>query len=118
MIPLCTSALAIGLHLGTYHFARGEGLRDLNPGAYAQCDRAAAGAFRNSEGRLSAWAGAHWARVLGPVDLTIGAATGYRRAPVVPLVVPSILLGPLRLTLLPPIKRTVGGIHAGLEVRL
>ena len=109
---LCT-ALAIGLHLGTYHFDASKGYNDFNPGAYVVCDGWTAGAYRNSERKPSLYVGKTFRY---GVDITIGAVTGYKRAPLTPLLVPSYKLeNGARLSLLLPAEKGGGGVHLSWE---
>ena len=109
---LTCTALAIGMHIGTYHFDRSRGYNEVNPGAYVVCDRVTAGVYRNSLRKPSFYAGYTFERLLGPVDLTVGGVTGYPRAKLMPLLVPSVKLGHARLSLLLPIEKGGGGVHA------
>ena len=76
----------IGLHLLSFH--AGPSMETITPGVYAIAPSGATlGYYRNSHRRPSAyagwsWQGRHWA-------LTAGAVTGYERAKVLPLLVPS-----------------------------
>jgi len=110
----CT-ALAIGLHIGTYHFDRDRGYNEVNPGIYAECDHYTAGVYRNSLRKTSAYAGYTFERVLGPIDVTVGGVTGYPRAALMPLAVPSVKVGSARLSLLLPIEKGGGGVHLSWE---
>lgn len=104
---------AVGLHLATWHTE--PGLNDANPGIYLRdASGWTAGAYYNSQRRTSVYFGKTWQA--GPWALTAGGVTGYRAAPVLPLLIPSAKLGPLRLALIPPIKRrAAGGIHLSIE---
>jgi hypothetical protein len=110
----------VGLHIGSHHSA--PGFNDSNPGVYVRWvdehgDGWGAGVLRNSEHGTSLWAGytLNTPR-LGPVSaaLTVGAVTGYRAAPVLPLLTPSVALhsgaNAVRLTYLPRVTRS--GAHA------
>lgn len=111
---LTCTALAIGLHIGTYHFDRSKDYNEFNPGVYALCDGWTAGAYHNSERRVSVYAGRTFD--VGPVDVTLGAVTGYSRAPLVPLVVPSYKIrGGPRVSLLLPLEKGGGGLHLSWE---
>lgn len=109
------AAIAIGMHLGTYHFDRERQYQEFNPGVYVVCDGWTAGAYRNSQNRNSAYIGKTFEHVLGPVDVTIGGVVGYTRAPVVPMLVPSIKIGHARASLLLPVEKGGGGIHVSWE---
>jgi hypothetical protein len=41
MLTLC--CIALGIHVGTYHFERSRGYREINPGLYLRADRWQAG---------------------------------------------------------------------------
>ena len=115
----------IGLHLGTLHSQRG--LCDVNPGAYAVWRSGfTAGAYKNSEcQKVSLYSG--WTcQTTGPVrvGLTAGLITGYRQAPVLPLLVPSLtvdvsLTTAVRATFVPKIeKRGTNALHFSIEFSL
>lgn len=70
------NAWAIGLHLLTAHAT--PGYEAVTPGAYARHESGATfGAYRNSIGRASAYAG--WTFERGQFALTVGAVSGYER---------------------------------------
>lgn len=116
---ICATAIAIGLHLGTYHFDRSKEYNEVNLGIYAMCDGYTAGYYRNSYHRDSFYAGYTWEK--GPFALTAGAVTGYRRGIkvggeyIAPMVMPSVKLGHVRLTVVPPVGRVDGGVHFSVE---
>jgi len=110
----CT-ALAIGIHLATYHFDRDLTYKEFNPGAYVACDGYTVGGYRNSENKNSVYVGYQFTNVLGPIDIFLGAATGYSRASVVPMLIPSVKWKTIRLSVVPPMKDTSGGAHLSLE---
>lgn len=116
---ICATALAIGLHLGTYHFDRDREYNNFNPGVYAMCDGWTAGYYRNSFHRNTVYAGYTVGR--GVFALTVAAATGYRRGVKVggeyvsAMVVPSVKLGAARIGVVPPVGRVDGGVHLSLE---
>lgn len=85
LVLLCLVALADysraveitgGLHLGSQHFPAKE-YSNSNPGAYLRFDSVQVGAYRNSYGRPTVYAG--WVQPVGPVDLMLGVASGYDR---------------------------------------
>lgn len=81
------SACVLGLHLLSAHVS--PGYETVTPGAYVQCPSGlTAGAYRNSLGRPSVYAGHTWHR--GPFALSAIALTGYPLAPIVPALVPSV----------------------------
>jgi len=105
----------IGIDLGTLH-DHPQGLCNLNPGIYWITDSGlTAGLVRNSECRLGAWGG--YTKTAGAFSLTVGAVTGYRSAPVVPLLVPSVKINRFRLSYLPrsPGSQS-GGVHLSIEL--
>jgi hypothetical protein len=113
MITLC--CIALGMHIGTYHFDRGRNYREFNPGAYVRVDRWQAGAYNNSHGKLSVY-GTYAVPLAKRIDLAIGAATGYNGS-IVPVVVLtySFDAGP-RLGLIPSSpKGGSGGVHLAHE---
>lgn len=70
-------AQTVGLHLVSHHFPSESYLHDVNPGVYVRFDNGATlGAYRNSFGRASAYAG--WTLEHGPFALTLGAVSGYQ----------------------------------------
>jgi hypothetical protein len=111
---LCAS-LVLGLHLATYHFDRDRAYNEVNLGGYAQCESWAAGAYRNSERNVSVWGGKQFDQVVGPVDVTVGLVAGYKRAPVLPMLIPSLKAGNARLSLLLPLEKGGGGLHLSTE---
>lgn len=73
--------LRIGAHLATAHFAvqvdrPAQQPRSSTPGLYVIGPHYTAGLVRNSYGRWSAYGG--WVAPIGPLDLTLGAISGYR----------------------------------------
>lgn len=106
-------SLILGVHLATYHFDRSAHYCEANPGIYARAGNIAGGLYRNSECRPSAWLARQWDA--GPFTLSAGAVTGYSRAPLMPLLIPSLKLGPAQLALLPPLDKKGGGLHLSFE---
>lgn len=111
---LCAS-LILGAHLATYHFDRARDYNEVNLGAYARCGQLVAGVYHNSDRGVSVWGGKQFDRVVGPVDVTVGLVAGYKRSPVLPLLVPSVRLGNVRLSLLLPLEKGGGGVHLSTE---
>lgn len=128
--------LTVGAHLASWHSE--PGYNDRNPGLYARTAEGwTAGAYCNSESRsplfptapacrVSAYAGRTWGRAIAPglsADLTAGLITGYERAGVLPMVVPSLRIGTadlaLRLAAIPRIdpKRGSHVVHVMVEGR-
>ena len=83
-----------GVHIASKHSSYSQQWNDNNHGLYARWSNGATvGAFRNSENATSAYVG--WSKdwpVVTRVDagLMLGLVTGYQRAKVLPMVVPSI----------------------------
>jgi len=83
---MSATALVLGVHLLSFHADPHQ--ETITPGVYAIAPSGVTlGFYRNSErGRSTylGWSlqGQHWA-------VTVGAVTGYRRAPVLPIFVPS-----------------------------
>lgn len=69
-------AQVIGAHIASVHLPH-DGQRTITPGLYVRSERWIAGAYSNSVGRLTVYAGA--IVQIGAVDLMLGAATGYAR---------------------------------------
>lgn len=88
-----------GVHALSFH-AHG-GYEAVTPGLYARSpDGWTFGAYRNSQRGSSAYFGHTWER--NGFALTLGAVTGYARADVLPMVVPSYRFkSGIRLSLIP-----------------
>jgi hypothetical protein len=106
-------ACDMGLHVATVH-QQNAGRQNINPGAWAMCDGWTGGAYRNSRNTATAYAG--YTVQLGPVDVTAGVATGYGKP--VPLAVPSVAIGHVRVALFPSYRGRSAGVHLMLEVHL
>lgn len=111
-VATCTAMHAdairtVGVHIGSHH-APARDYQNFNPGAYVRFNSGlTVGGYHNSERRTSLYAGYTLER--GPFAVTLGAITGYRRANVLPLVVPSVAIGRLgpatmRLAVLPKLE--------------
>ncbi len=121
---MSADAIIIGLHLATAHFgAAAAGLESVTPGIYLRTPGGiTAGAYRNSHGLASVYAGMTWTTADGRWSITAGGVTGYPRAKVSPLLVPSMRL-PIggtqwatRLAYLPkPHSDGAQGLHISLE---
>ncbi|MDH5452226.1 MAG: hypothetical protein OEX14_02630 [Paracoccaceae bacterium] len=83
---VCKTLVAIGLHVASWHSA--PGFNGTNPGVYGRWDcNTQAGAFWNSESRVSAYGAYTWEYEkwnLRPF-VSVGAVTGYKVSPVLPL---------------------------------
>jgi len=89
---VCISVHAdtIGLHTFTWHDK--PGFCNVNPGGYYKSNSdLTLGAYRNSECKFSTYAGMTW-ETTGSVrfGITVGAVSGYRLKPILPLVIPSV----------------------------
>ncbi len=122
ILALALSGLAhagtLGLHIGSRHFPA-QDYNNFNPGAYYIHDNGATvGTYYNSERRQSVYAG--WTWDSGPWRLQVGAITGYERAKVLPVVMPSVALGHgFRLVVLPKVERSGSSvIHLMWETKL
>lgn len=114
---LATSANAdtVGIHIASWHSE--QGLNNINPGLYYRTDAGwTAGAYCNSESRsarfpdasrcqVSAYAGRSFE--VGPFTLTAGVITGYAMG-TVPMVLPSLKLGQLRIGFVPKVGPNTG----------
>lgn len=120
------SETRIGAHLGSYHFS-GD-FNNFNPGVYVYHNGWTAGTYYNSERRQSVYAGytAEWQlSEQWSAAVTVGAITGYQRAAVLPMAVPSLrwsipgALGTaVRVSFVPPVgKGSSAVVHASIEWR-
>lgn len=125
-VPLAAAGLAaaqtVGLHLGSVHVPKRD-YNNANPGAYVRFDNGfTLGGYYNSERRPSFYAG--YTHSFDPVDVTVGAITGYERAAVTPLVVPSVRLFEIdrlavRLAFVPKTEKNGSHVlHAMIEWEL
>lgn len=117
----------IGLNIHTLHTDSMP--CDGTVGVYYRSADTGGGLFKNSECRLSAWAG--WTPetntiTLGPVKAKAGAivgvVTGYKSHPVFPLALPSVAVsidGGLwfRATVIPKVKKSSGGVSFSVEMK-
>ena len=102
----------------------------VTPGAYVRLANGATfGAFRNSYGRGSAYAGYTFETADGRFALTVGGVTGYYGAAVQPLVIPSVQFGldalgapgwkaRIALAPKPPRRASSAALHLAVEVAL
>ena len=93
---MIAAPLIVGLHLATAHFGgpAADQMHNANPGAYLQmANGATAGAYLNSYGRPSVYAGWTWTTANGRWSLTAGGVTGYPATTVAPMLVPSMRIG-------------------------
>lgn len=130
IIALCVacgqakSDTRVGLHLGSYHTS--GNWNNFNPGVYVYHNGWTAGTYYNSERSQSAYAGYTFEGALvGPFSygLTVGAITGYARARVLPMVVPSVSFhaterASARLSFIPPFEKNGAAVfHLSVEYR-
>ena len=123
------NSLIIGIHLATGHFGAPANLdlQSVTPGVYLRSESGlTVGAFRNSVGRNSAYAAWTWSTRDEVWSITVGGATGYPKAPVTPLIIPSVRVSlgvdsgwAARISYLPkPNKNGAHGLHLSLERKL
>jgi hypothetical protein len=122
---LCCIA-AVGLHLASHHSL--PGYNNSNPGVYVKTTEGyTAGTYYNSERRQTFYLGRTFEAQLVPwlsAGVTVGAITGYRPSPVLPMAIPSVrvpLAGDVsaRVAYVPPIeKKGVSTVHFALEFAL
>ena len=132
VVALCLSAAVahadvIGVHIGSVHAPKAE-WNNVNPGIYYRHEspdwykNVVVGTYYNSERRQSAYAGVVYP-LTDNIDVTVGAITGYKRAPVLPLVVPSFhfnVSGPwdARIHYLPKVEKSGAHVlHLSIERR-
>lgn len=119
---LTATGITLGLQLGTYFNGPGS-FRVENPGIYAKfSEGVTVGGYRNSEKNISIYAGYTFATSDRLFTLSVGGITGYARATVMPVIIPSIRLAniegvELRLSFfLPKLERTrTNGINLLIE---
>lgn len=89
---MIAASLVLGAHLATAHVgSQADGLRFVTPGVYARLDSGlTVGAYSNSYGRGSVYAGWTVSTPDGRFSLTAGAVTGYPARSVLPLLAPSV----------------------------
>ena len=126
---MTAEAWIIGLHLWSSHFgacyespAGCRPYESATTGIYLRAPSGLTiGAYRNSYGGDSAYAGWTFETSDGRFALMVGAVTGYHRAPVLPVVVPSmrIELGQqtaLRASFIPKVeKKGANVLHLAIE---
>lgn len=119
LLALSTAASAqvatVGMDLFSIHDE--PGFNGVNPGVYVVMKSGAtAGVLRNSESRTSFYAG-ETVQVAPHLDIVIGAITGYTSHPVVPFLIPSVKMGPVRMSFLiaKPFGYGADAIHFSIE---
>lgn len=125
MSATAAAALTLGLHLATAHFGGSPDsphVENVTPGIYLRTPSGlTAGVYSNSEGGTSAYAGQTFETDSRRFALTLGAVVGYRVAPVLPLVVPSLRFeitehAAARLSYIHnPLKDAPSGVHLSAE---
>lgn len=109
----------VGIHAVSWH--EKDGMNNVNPGIYGRWDNGfTAGTYYNSERRQTFYAGWTFADSSDTFAVTVGAATGYMRASVVPILVPSVRLPmtdrfSLRVSVAP--VKDAAAIHLSFEGR-
>lgn len=115
-----TGIAKIGLHLGTVH--NSKVFNDFNPGVYAVLENGVtAGTYFNSERKQTFYAGKTWSA--GSFAVSAVALTGYRRAPLVPGLIPSVSLPvgervEARASLILTPEKASRAVHFSLEFAL
>ena len=132
------ASLILGLHLVSYHHDQRSFTNNTNPGVYVECDGWTAGVYKNTLSRPTVYGGYTWRS--GPFALTVGLASGYQKeygqrlcepgvvdlpenrcfrgvadSPVMPIVVPSVSVGPARVWFVPKIKSSSAAVHLSIE---
>jgi len=130
MSALLCCVATIGLHLASVHSNTNpkHPPNNVNPGVYVETTEGwTAGTYRNSQYRQSFYAGRTLDLDLAPVitaSLTLGAITGYRQSPVLPLAVPSLRLRlsddvATRVAYVPRVeKKGAAAVHLMVEFKL
>jgi hypothetical protein len=118
LLTFSVQADTLGLHVGSWHDR--PGFNNVNPGLYWVHGGAVVGAYRNSERGNSAYAG----RVFesGPFSLVAGVVVGYKRRPVMPMLLPSVRVGnddlAARISVIPAVeKKGTTVLHLSLETK-
>ena len=120
----------VGFHVHSYHSSKyassylrasdeGRRFNNENPGVYViNEDGWALGAYHNSFSRPTFYSG-RFVNVWGPLDVALGVATGYKEG-LVPMVVPTIHAGPIRLWVQPALggPNNTTMVHLSLEFKL
>lgn len=116
------------VHIASVHTQ--GGYNNTNPGvglrwADASGDGPVVGVYFNSERSTSVYAGYAWNWPIAgalSAQITVGAVTGFKRAPVVPMVMPSLAYArdkktALRLSAIPPVGKMAGVVHLTYDVK-
>ncbi len=111
-------AASLVLNGVSYHTRDNGRYNAYNVGAGVMTDTIHVGAYRNSYYRWSTYA-AYRVHIADPLTLEVGAATGYEEADLLPLAVPVLQLGPLRMLAIPPgCTECPAAIGAQWEIKL
>jgi hypothetical protein len=84
---------AVGLHLVSWHSDPKPSTNNFNPGIYAKAEcGAVVGTYYNSRSHQSFYAGYSFEGSVGRLEpfLLVGAVTGYKRSPVLPMITPGV----------------------------
>lgn len=116
-------ALTLGIHTFSYHSEKGY--NNTNPGVYLEHNGYTIGTYYNSERHQTYYVGYTYGGTLYrglEYGLSVGVASGYERAKLVPLVVPSVAYRfdsgfGVRLSGIPPVGGIPGVLHLSLEQR-
>lgn len=71
------ASTVVGLHLHSVHLPSKPHHSDENLGVYLRAERWQVGAYKNTYSRPTVYVG--YVHPVGPLDLTVGLATGYQR---------------------------------------
>ena len=75
---ICSTALAIGMHLGSWHSKYNSDFNTTNPGMYLQYNSFVAGSYKNSVSKQSNYFGYIWDITEScRYEVQIGAVSGY-----------------------------------------
>lgn len=135
------ASLILGLHLVSHHSDEKDYQNNVNSGVYAECDGWTAGAYKNTYSRLSVYGGYVFRH--GPLALNLGLISGYRKKQgqaycppdshhrpdiglpctrggiadyaVIPMIAPSVTVGPVRLFYLPRVGEASSVFHLALQ---
>ena len=115
MIDLLIGA-TIGFHLGSIHFPNKD-FNNINPGIYLKTENNyVAGGYYNSIRKPSFYVGKNFE--YKNFSIIVGGVTGYDRAIITPLVLPSVKLWDFRLTVVPPVAGISSVVHFSYEWKL
>jgi hypothetical protein len=118
----CSNALTVGLHLASKHSNYQTARNDNNHGVYIANEKFAAGVYKNSEFKNSAYVIALIPTIIPKTHLSVGLVTGYSTMPIVPMVavtttIPLTSATVLRLTAVPKPPQNGGAavVHLSIE---